>query len=88
MQNYGKSSKAHVDMPDLQTKTHYVCVTKRTTRLRKSTGTLNKTNPNGEPPMAHPEFVNPPGTIAHYTDEDYALVCNVWRRELGLEPLV
>jgi len=23
-----------------------------------------------------------------YTDEDYALVLNVWRRELGLEPLV
>ena len=25
---------------------------------------------------------------ASYTDEDYALVLNVWRRELGLEPLV
>ena len=73
---------------DLQTITHVVCLAKRTTSVHQSRDTLSKTNPNGERPMEHPEFINPPRTIAHYTDEDYALVCNVWRRELGLEPLV
>jgi len=23
-----------------------------------------------------------------YTDEDYALVLNIWRKELGLDPIV
>jgi hypothetical protein len=38
--------------------------------------------------MTHPELNNPPHLLLEYTDEDYALVCNVWRRELGLDPVV
>jgi len=36
----------------------------------------------------HPEFNNPPRTNPCYTDEDYALVLNVWRKEMGLKPIV
>lgn len=88
MRNYGKSSSTQMGMPDLQTITHVVCLAKRTTSVQQSRDTLSKTNQNGEHPMDHPECINPPQLLAMFTDEDYALVCNVWRRELGLEPLV
>lgn len=84
-QNYGKSSSPTMGLPDLQTNGYAVHITKRTTRLQKPRVTLNNTNKDG---TMHPEYNNPPSLITPYTDEDYALVCNVWRRELGLEPLV
>ena len=36
----------------------------------------------------HPEFENPPCLAFQVTDEDYALVINVWRRQMGLKPIV
>lgn len=72
-------------VPDLQTSNYAVHLTKRTTRLHKPRVALNNTKKDG---AMHPEYNNPPSLITPYTDEDYALVCNVWRRELGLEPLV
>jgi len=36
----------------------------------------------------HPEFKNPPCCQYGITDEDYALVLNVWRKEMGLNPIV
>lgn len=37
--------------------------------------------------MRH-DYINPPKQFLSYTDEDYALVLNVWRTELGLPPLI
>lgn len=87
MQSCGKSSNAAMGMPDLQAGDYFVCVAQRATDLHQPVDTLNNPDKNGAATM-HPECSNPPTLTGRFTDEDYALVCNVWRRELGLGPLV
>ncbi len=61
---------------------------KPATHLQQQISTLNPSHQHGGKKMTHPELNNPPRLLLEYTDEDYALVCNVWRRELGLDPVI
>ena len=72
-------------LPDLQAGDYVVCISDGTTRVQQPSRTLINTNKDGK---MHPEYDNPPKVISRFTDEDYALVLNAWRRELGLGPLV
>jgi hypothetical protein len=87
MQSCGKSKSNPLGLSDLRITDTLVCGGRSTTYVQQQRQSFNAFNTNGGKVM-HPETNNPPILTLRYTDEDYALVCNVWRRELGLEPIV
>jgi len=87
MQSCGKSKSNPLGLPNLRITDTLVCGSAGTTHVQQQGIPFNAFNTNGGKVM-HPETNNPPKLVFCYTDEDYALVCNVWRRELGLEPIL
>jgi len=49
---------------------------------------MARIEPRMEQMTQHPEFDKVPCNNPYITDEDYALVLNIWRKEMGLKPLV
>jgi hypothetical protein len=88
MPNYGKWKSKSLGLPGVRNPDNLARTTQCSTNLQQQISTLNPSCQHGGKEMKHPELTNPPRLLLEYTDEDYALVCNVWRRELGLDPVI
>lgn len=77
-----------MDLPRLWSVASVVRKTERATNMPQSASTLNQGHHHEGEVTMHPDYINPPKQLLSYTDEDYALVLNVWRTELGLQPLI
>lgn len=86
--NYGKWKSKPLGLPNVQIPDNLAPEAEPTPDLQQQDKPFNPHDPNGGKEMTHPEAHNPPQLLFGYTDEDYALVCNVWRHELGLDPIV